>query len=81
MMLAIEKENKKGRGRIKWCCLSCSIGQRCTRSDKVYQAAAQGQDDELTNLLKPPLRRREEDADSEGTPTSTPSSPGSPVSS
>ncbi|XP_048178076.1 uncharacterized protein LOC125334894 [Corvus hawaiiensis] len=82
MVLALEKENKKGRGRIKQCCSSCSIDQRCTRSDKVYQAAAQGQDDdELTDLLKPPLRRQEEDADSEGTPTPTPSPPGSPVSS
>ncbi|XP_039423543.1 uncharacterized protein LOC120409633 [Corvus cornix cornix] len=82
MVLALEKENNKGRRRIKRCCSSCSIGQRCTRSDKVYQAAAQGQDDdELTDLLKPPLRRQEEDADSEGTPTPTSSPPGSPVSS
>lgn len=84
MVLALAKENKNSRGRIKRCCSSCSIGQRCTRSDKVYQAAAQRQDDDaLTDLLKPLFRRREEDADleGEGTPMPTPSPPGSPVSS
>lgn len=80
MILALEKENKKRREKINRCCSSCSTGQRCIRSDKVYQTVAQD-DDELTDLLQPPLRRQEEDADLEGTPTPTPSLLGSPVSS
>lgn len=41
------------------------MGQRCTKLDKVHHAVAQEKD--LTDLLKPPPRRQEEDADSEGT--------------
>ena len=35
LVLALEKENKTKRGKLKQCCSACSIGQRCTKSDKV----------------------------------------------
>ena len=35
LVLALEKENKTKRGKLKQCCSACSIGQKCTKSDKV----------------------------------------------
>lgn len=73
LVLALEKENKTKRGRLKRCCSACSIGQRCTKSDKVYQSVAQEQN-LADDLLKPPHTRQErdeeEDTDSEDTDTS-----------
>ncbi|XP_055649366.1 uncharacterized protein LOC129783412 [Falco peregrinus] len=62
MVRALERENKEGRSKLKRCCSSCSIGQRCTKADKVHQAPEQDLDD----LFKPPPRARDKDADSEG---------------
>ncbi|RMC04030.1 hypothetical protein DUI87_19367 [Hirundo rustica rustica] len=72
LVLALEKENKTKRGGLKRCCSACSIGQRCTKSDKVYQTVAQEQE-LVDDLLKPPHIRQkrddEEDVDSEGADT------------
>ncbi|RMC20325.1 hypothetical protein DUI87_01174 [Hirundo rustica rustica] len=72
LVLALEKENKTKRRGLKRCCSACSIGQRCTKSDKVYQTVAQEQD-LVDDLLKPrhirQERDEEEDADSEGADT------------
>lgn len=74
MVLALERENNKGlKGKLRRCCSACSIGQRCTRKNKIHLASEQ----DLTDLFKPPPRPQEQDVDSEG--ASTP--PGSPVSS
>ena len=40
LVLALEKENKTKRGKLKQCCSVCNIGQRCTKSDKVYQTGS-----------------------------------------
>lgn len=69
MVLALEKENRKHQGRLKRCCSACSIGQRCTRPDKTYQVPEQDQD--LTDLFKPPPRPQEQDGDSDETSTSS----------
>ena len=39
LVLALEKKTK--RGKLKRSCSACSIGQRCAKSDKVYQTVAQ----------------------------------------
>lgn len=54
-VLALEK-NKANRGKPKHCCDACSINQRCTQPDKVYHAEKQEQ--ELTDLLRPPPKRQ-----------------------
>ena len=53
LVLALEKENKTKRGKLKQCCSVCSIGQKCTKLDKVYQSVAQEQD-LVDDLFKPP---------------------------
>uniref|UniRef100_A0A8D0FTD4 Core shell protein Gag P30 domain-containing protein n=1 Tax=Strix occidentalis caurina TaxID=311401 RepID=A0A8D0FTD4_STROC len=74
LVLALEQDNKKEfKGKLKRCCSACSIGQRCTRADKIHRAPEQ----DLTDLFKPPPRPQEQDEDLDG--PSTP--PGSPVSS
>ncbi|XP_052631464.1 uncharacterized protein LOC128136245 isoform X2 [Harpia harpyja] len=74
MVLALERENNKEfRGKLRRCCSAYSIGQRCTKTNKIHQAPEQG----LTDLFKPPPRPQEQDADSDRTPTP----PDSPVSS
>ncbi|KAM9590811.1 uncharacterized protein ACIBXB_005865 [Morphnus guianensis] len=74
MVLALERENNKElRGKLRRCCSACSIGQRCTKTNKIHQAPEQ----DLTDLFKPPPRPQEKDADSDRTPTP----PSSPVSS
>lgn len=74
MVLALERENNRElRGKLTRCCSACSIGQRCTRAEKIYQAPEQ----DLTDLFKPPPRPQEQGEDSDG--ASTP--PDSPVSS
>lgn len=57
LVLALEKENKASREKPKRCCSTCSINQRCTHPDKVYQVEAQEQ--EFASLLRPPPRRQE----------------------
>ncbi|TRZ06595.1 hypothetical protein HGM15179_020512, partial [Zosterops borbonicus] len=37
LVLALEKDNKATKGKPKRCCSTCSINQRCTHPDKVYQ--------------------------------------------
>ncbi|XP_052631527.1 uncharacterized protein LOC128136285 [Harpia harpyja] len=74
MVLALERENNKElRGKLRRCCSACSIGQRCTKTNKIHQAPEQ----DLTDLFKPRPRPQEQDADSDRTPTP----PDSPVSS
>lgn len=78
LILALERDNKATRGKPKWCCSTCSINQRCTHPDKVYQAEALEQETE--NMLKPPPKRQGGrrvvgNADSE--PPLTPTSPAS----
>ena len=56
LVLALEKENKTKRGKLKHCFSACSIGQRCTKSDKVYQAVTQEQDLADDLLRSPHIR-------------------------
>ncbi|RMB89174.1 hypothetical protein DUI87_34436 [Hirundo rustica rustica] len=82
LVLALEKDNKATKGKPKRCCSTCSINQRCTHPDKVYQAEALEQETE--DILKPPPRRQERrrvvgDANSE--PSLTPTSPTSSLAS
>ncbi|RMC04309.1 hypothetical protein DUI87_19128 [Hirundo rustica rustica] len=75
LVLALEKDNKATKGKPKRCCSTCSINQRCTHPDKVYQAEALEQETE--DILKPPPRRQERrrvvgDANSEPSLTPTP---------
>ncbi|RMB92916.1 hypothetical protein DUI87_30654 [Hirundo rustica rustica] len=82
LVLALEKYNKATKGKPKRCCSTCSINQRCTHPDKVYQAEALEQETE--DILKPPPRRQERrrvvgDANSE--PSLTPTSPTSSLAS
>ncbi|RMC22136.1 hypothetical protein DUI87_03009 [Hirundo rustica rustica] len=82
LVLAREKDNKATKGNPKRCCSTCSINQRCTHPDKVYQAEALEQETE--DVLKPPPRRQERrrvvgDANSE--PSLTPTSPTSSLAS
>ena len=53
LVLALEKENKTKRGKLKQCCSVCSIGHKCTKLDKVYQSVAQERD-LVDDLFKPP---------------------------
>lgn len=53
LVLALEKESKTKRGKLKWCYSVYSIGQRCRKLDKVYQTVAQEQD-LVDDSLKPP---------------------------
>ncbi|RMC04260.1 hypothetical protein DUI87_19079 [Hirundo rustica rustica] len=78
LVLALEKDNKATKGKPKWCCSTCSINQRCTHPDKVYQAEALEQETE--DILKPAPRRQERrrvvgDANSEPSLTPTPLTP------
>ncbi|RMB90871.1 hypothetical protein DUI87_32704 [Hirundo rustica rustica] len=82
LVLALEKDNKATEGKPKRCCSTCSINQRCTHPDKVYQAEALEQETE--DILKPAPRRQERrrvvgDANSE--PSLTPTSPTSSLAS
>ncbi|RMB92971.1 hypothetical protein DUI87_30619 [Hirundo rustica rustica] len=75
LVLALEKDNKATKGKPKRCCSTCSINQRCTHPDKVYQAEALEQETE--DILKPAPRRQERrrvvgDANSEPSLTPTP---------
>ncbi|RMC21768.1 hypothetical protein DUI87_02637 [Hirundo rustica rustica] len=76
LVLALEKDNKATKEKPKRCCSTCSINQRCTHPDKVYQAEALEQETE--DILKPAPRRRKErrrvvgDANSEPSLTPTP---------
>ena len=71
LVLALEKENKTKRGKLKQCCWVCSTWQRCTKLDKVYQSVAQEQDlvDDLFKLPHIRQERDDEDADSEDADT------------
>ncbi|TRZ08246.1 hypothetical protein HGM15179_018860 [Zosterops borbonicus] len=76
LVLALEKDNKATKGKPKWCCSTCSINQRCTHTDKVYQVEALEQETE--DILKPPPKKQERrrmvgNANSE--PPLTPTSP------
>uniref|UniRef100_A0A8C3XWS1 Core shell protein Gag P30 domain-containing protein n=2 Tax=Catharus ustulatus TaxID=91951 RepID=A0A8C3XWS1_CATUS len=78
LVLALEKENKTKRGKLKRCCSACSIGQRCTKSEKVYQTVAQEQDLADDLLRSPHIRQggdEDEDADSEAPTAPVHSSP------
>ncbi|KAL2298240.1 hypothetical protein Nmel_000525, partial [Mimus melanotis] len=80
LVLALEKDCKAAnKGKLKHYYPSCSIGQKCTKSNKVYHTTAQEQD--LTNLFKPPPKRQKENESSEGTPPKTPTPPSNPISS
>uniref|UniRef100_A0A8C0IBD7 Core shell protein Gag P30 domain-containing protein n=1 Tax=Bubo bubo TaxID=30461 RepID=A0A8C0IBD7_BUBBB len=62
LVLALEKDYKgEMKGKLKRCCSSCSIGQRCTRVDKTRRANEQS----LEDLFKPPPQPQEQDGDSE----------------
>uniref|UniRef100_A0A8C3UCP0 Core shell protein Gag P30 domain-containing protein n=1 Tax=Catharus ustulatus TaxID=91951 RepID=A0A8C3UCP0_CATUS len=77
LVLALEKKETK-RGKLKRCCSACSIGQRCTKSDKVYQTVAQEQDLADDLLRSPHIRQggdEDEDADSEAPSAPVHSSP------
>lgn len=51
MVLVLERENNREcKSRLKRCCSSCSIGQRCTRVEKVNQPSEQ----DSIDLFKPP---------------------------
>ncbi|KAL2307270.1 hypothetical protein Nmel_000223, partial [Mimus melanotis] len=77
LVLALEKDYKAAnKSKLKLCCSSCSVDQRCTKSDKVYHTTAQELD-----LFKHPPRRQEEDESSEETPSKTPIAPNSSISS
>uniref|UniRef100_A0A8B9ERN9 CCHC-type domain-containing protein n=1 Tax=Anser cygnoides TaxID=8845 RepID=A0A8B9ERN9_ANSCY len=72
MVLALERDNSEDRkGKLKRCCSACSIGQQCTKAEKVHQPLEQ----DLVDLFKPPPKPQEQDTDSEEPPTP----PGSPV--
>ncbi|XP_026711161.1 uncharacterized protein LOC113483643 [Athene cunicularia] len=74
LVLALEKDYKgEMKGKLKRCCSSCSIGQRCTRMDKTRRAKEQSSED----LFKPPPQSQEQDEDSEEQSIS----PDSPISS
>ncbi|KAL2305524.1 hypothetical protein Nmel_007514, partial [Mimus melanotis] len=60
---------KKFKSKLKWCCSVCSIGQQCTRIDKIHQVSEQ----DLTDLLKPPPQSQEQDTDSDETLPPSPS--------
>ena len=73
-MLAVEKDNKREvKGKLERCCSACSIGQRCTKLDKMRDPRG----NDLLVYYKPLVgvqQRERESSDSE-----TP--PGSPISS
>lgn len=74
MVLALERGNSKGlKGKLRWCCSACSIGQRCTKTSKIHQ----GPEQDLIDVFKPPPRPQEQGDDSDETVTP----PDSPVSS
>ncbi|RMB88920.1 hypothetical protein DUI87_34686 [Hirundo rustica rustica] len=82
LVLALEKDNKATKGKPKRCCSTCSINQRCTHPDKVYQAEALEQETE--DILKPPPRRQERRrvvGDTNSEPSLTPTSPTSSLAS
>lgn len=68
LVLALEKDRKAKKEKLKRCCSACSISQRYTRKDKVYQTVTQEQD--LDDFLRPPPGEQEEDEDSEETSAS-----------
>ena len=72
LVLALEKGNKTKRRKLKRCCSACSIGQKCTKSDKVYQAVAEEQD-LVDDLFKPLHIREERDEDTDSEVADTPS--------
>ena len=74
LVLTLEKENKTKREKLKQCCSACSIGEKCTKSDKVYQTVAQEQD-LADDLLKSAHIRQERDED-EDADSEVPSAPG-----
>jgi len=73
-VLAVEKDNKREvKGKLERCCSACSIGQRCTKLDKMRDPRG----NDLLVYYKPLVgvqQRERESSDSE-----TP--PGSPISS
>ena len=74
LVLALEKENKKeGKGKLKRCCSSCSIGQRCTKLGKEKGAEIK----DLPEYYKPLVGSRQEESESleEPEPGSPPHSP------
>uniref|UniRef100_A0A8C0IF25 Core shell protein Gag P30 domain-containing protein n=1 Tax=Bubo bubo TaxID=30461 RepID=A0A8C0IF25_BUBBB len=71
LVLALGKDYKgEMKRKLKRCCSSCSIGQRCTRVDKTRRAKEQS----LEDLFKPPPQPQEQDGDSEE-PSIPPDSP------
>ena len=70
LVLALEKDSKADRGNPQQCCSVCSINQRCTHSDKVYQTEAQEQ--ELIDLFRPPPKKLDKKENSKGSLTSIP---------
>lgn len=71
--MAFEKDNRVNNEKPKRCCGTCSINQRCTHPDKVYQAEAQEQ--ELADLLKSPPKKGDGGGVANDTESELPSSP------
>lgn len=73
LVLAFEKDNKVNNEKPKRCCGACSINQRCTHPDKVYQVEAREQ--EVADLLKSPPKKGDGGGVANDTESELPSSP------
>lgn len=56
LVLALEKDNKVNRGMPKLYCSMCSINQRCSHPNKVYQEEILEQET-VEALLQPPRKQ------------------------
>lgn len=79
LVLAVEKENKAQRGKLKRCCPACSIGQRCIQLGKVYQSTFQERGS--SDLLEAPPNGQEREREERDGEAESSSPPRSPVSS